>query len=207
MITNYSVLSSFPLPPLPKLAMITKDIITSIPLLARYTDKERVSLSQNSPKILALNHLFNTNLKLLGKSKGDSINEDDEKFLMEFWVTLCGSILEWNMVLNKELNTRELRSNYIVGHGVFIEAVGIVGRYLRKYHENNWKQYINKLSKIDWSRSNTHDWLGRAFNQNGRIQKTSHTIQLTANKIKELIDLPLTEQEQALEDKFFQGVK
>ena len=190
-----------------RLAMITKDIITSIPLLARYTDKERVSLSQNSPKILALNHLFNTNLKLLGKSKGDSINQDDEKFLMEFWVTLCGSILEWNMVLNKELNTRELRSNYIVGHGVFIEAVGIVGRYLRKYHENNWKQYINKLSKIDWSRSNTHDWLGRAFNQNGRIQKTSHTIQLTANKIKKLIDLPLTEQEQALEDKFFQGVK
>jgi DNA sulfur modification protein DndB len=190
-----------------RLSMITKDIITSVPLLARYTDKERVSLSQNSPKILALNHIFNTNLRLLGKAKGENINKEDEDFLVEFWSTLCESIVEWNMVLKKELNTRELRANYIVGHGVFIEAVGLVGRYLRKYHENNWPQYIKRLSKIDWTRSNTNDWLGRAFNQNGRIQKTRSTIQLTANKIKQLIDIPLTEQEQALEDKFFKGVK
>lgn len=190
-----------------RLAMITKDIIAKIPLLARYTDKEKVSLSQNSPKILALNHVFNTNLRLLGKAKGEKINQNDEQFLMEFWTLLCDSIHEWNMVLNKELNTRELRANFIVGHGVFIEAMGIVGRYLRKYHENNWKQYIKKLSKVDWTRSNTKDWLGRAFNQNGRIQKTSYTIQLTANKIKQLIDIPLTEQEQILEDKFFKGVK
>ncbi|MGE7118866.1 DNA sulfur modification protein DndB [Peribacillus sp. NPDC046944] len=190
-----------------RLAMITKDIITSVPLLTRYTDKERVSLSQNSPKILALNHIFNTNLRLLGKSKGENINQEDEDFLVKFWSTLCESIVEWNMVLNKELTTRELRANYIVGHGVFIEAVGLVGRYLRKYHENNWPQYIKRLSKIDWTRVNTNDWLGRAFNQNGRIQKNSSTIQLTANKIKQLIDIPLTEQEQALENNFFKGVK
>ncbi|USK86058.1 DNA sulfur modification protein DndB [Peribacillus asahii] len=190
-----------------RLAMITKDIISNIPLLSRYTDKEKVSLSQNSPKILALNHIFNTNLRLLGKSKGENINQDDEQFVMEFWTVLCNSIVEWNMVLNKELNTRELRANFIVGHGVFIEAMGIVGRYLRKYHENNWPQYMKKLAKVDWTRSNTNDWLGRAFNQNGRIQKTSYTIQLTANKIKQLMNLPLTEQEQALEEKFFKGVK
>lgn len=189
-----------------RLAMITKDIVANIPLLARYTDREKVSLSQNSPKILALNHIFNTNLRLLGKSKGENINQDDEKFLIKFWTTLCTSIVEWIMVLNKELNTRELRANFIVGHGVFIEAMGIVGRYLRKYHENNWPQYIKKLSKVDWARSNTNDWLGRAFNQNGRIQKNSTTIQLTANKIKQFIDIPLTEQEQALEEKFFKGV-
>lgn len=190
-----------------RLAMITKDIVTGIPLLSRYTDKERVSLSQNSPKILALNHIFNTNLRLLGKRKGENITVEDEKFLEEFWRTLCESIIEWNMVYKKELNTRELRANYIVGHGVFIEAIGLVGRYLRKYHESNWAQYINRLSKIDWTRSNTTDWLGRAFNQNGRIQKSTSTIQLTANKIKQLIDLPLTESETSLEEKFFKGVK
>lgn len=189
-----------------KLALITKDIISSIPLLSRYTDKERVSLSKNSPKILALNHIFNTNLKLLSKSKGDKVTEEEEAFLKQFWSVLCESIIEWNLVLLKEITTRELRSNFIVGHGVFIEAVGLVGNYLKKYHQDNWHQYIKKLSKIDWHRNNTSDWLGRCFNQNGRIQKTSYTIQLSSNRIKQLIDLPLTEAEQQLEDKFFKGV-
>lgn len=189
-----------------RLSMITKDIITNTPLLSRYTDKERVSLSKNSPKILALNHIFNTNLKLLGKAKGDEITPDDENFLKNFWLELCNSIIEWNLVLNKELSPRELRANFIVGHGVFIEAVGLVGQYIRKYHENDLDKYMKKLSKIDWNRSNTNDWLGRAFNQNGRIQKTSYTIQLTSNRIKQLINLPLTDTEQTLENKFFQGV-
>lgn len=189
-----------------KLALITKDIIANTPLLARYTDKERVSLSKNSPKILALNHIFNTNLRLLGKSKGDKITDSDEEFLKEFWLVLCNSIMEWNYVMQKEITTRDLRATFIVGHGVFIEAIGLVGNYLRTYHDGDWKNYISKLEKIDWNRSNTADWLGRAFNHNGRIQKTTHTIQLTAIKIKQLIDLPLTEAEQVLEDKFFQGV-
>lgn len=189
-----------------RLAMVTKDIIASTPLLSRYTDKERVSLSKNSPKILALNHIFNANLRLLGKSKGDEITQEEDEFLRKFWSVLCDSIVEWNLVFKKELTPRELRANFIVGHGVFIEAVGVVGQYLFNYHEKDWSNYIPKLSKIDWNRSDTNEWLGRAYNQNGRIQKTSYTIQLTSNRIKQLIGLPLTESEQALEDKFFQGV-
>lgn len=189
-----------------RLALITKDLITSIPLLNRYTDKERVSLSKNSPKIMALNHIFNTNLKLLGKSKGDEITQTEEQFLKQFWLVLTDSIVEWNLVFQKELTPRYLRANYIVGHGVFIEAMGLVGNYLIKYNETDWKKYIKKLKKIDWNRSNTAEWLGRAYNQNGRIQKTNYTIQLTSNKIKQLIGLPLTKAEQELEDKFFQGV-
>jgi DNA sulfur modification protein DndB len=189
-----------------QLAMVTKEIIATVPLLNRYTDKERVSLSKNSPKILALNHIFNTNLKLLGKTKGDNITENEDLFLREFWSFLSDSITEWNMVLNKELSPRELRANFIVGHGVFIESLGLVGNYLRNYHEVDWTSYVQKLSKIDWNRSNTSDWLGRAYNSNGRIQKTSYTIQLTSNRIKQLIGLPLTESESLLEEKFFQGV-
>jgi DNA sulfur modification protein DndB len=189
-----------------QLSMVTKDIIATTPLLNRYTDKERVSLSKNSPKILALNHIYNTNLKLLGKSKGDSISNEEEKFLRKFWSVLSESIVEWNLVFKKELNPRDLRANFIVGHAVFLEAIGLVGHYLRLYHEDDWALYINSLTKIDWHRSNTEDWLGRAFNPNGRIQKTSYTIQLTSIKIKLLINLPLTESEQTLENKFFQGV-
>ena len=188
-----------------QLALITKDIVASIPLLNRYTDKERVSLSKNSPKILALNHIFNTNLRLLGKSKGDDIDDEETAFLNDFWIVLCETIAEWQLVFKKELSPKDLRTNYIVGHGVFLEAVGLVGKYLKDTYPEDWKLHLSKLSKIDWNRNNTSDWLGRAFNQNGRIQKNTSTIQLTSNRIKKLIDLELTEQEQHLEDKFFKG--
>lgn len=188
-----------------QLAMVTKDIINAIPLLTRYTDKERVSLSKNSPKILALNHLFNANLKLLGKTKGDEITSEEESFLKEFWKLLCESIVEWNMVLRKELSPRDLRANYILGHGVFVEAIGLLGNYLKNYHEEDWEKYVTKLSDLDWSRSNTTDWLDRSFNQNGRIQKTSSTVQLTSNRIKQLLGLPLTDAEAQIEKKFFNG--
>lgn len=190
-----------------KLALLTKEIINEIPLLSRYTDREKVSLSKNSPKILALNHVFNANLKLLGKAKGDIVNEHEEQFLKEFWHILCNSITEWNMVLNKELNARELRSHYIVGHGVFLEAVGLVGKYVHEYYPSEWQQYISRLSEVDWSRENILDWEGRAFTPNGRIQKNAQTIALTAIKIKQKLNLPLTDQEVRLEENYKLGEK
>lgn len=188
-----------------QLALVTKAIMTENPLLSRYTDKEKVNLSKNSPKILALNHIFNTNLRLLGKSKGDSVTESEEAFLKEFWSLLCNTVTEWQMVLTRQLSARELRAQYIVGHGIYIEAVGMVGRYVYEHDQSNWKSYISKLSLLDYSRSNTEDWLDRAFNANGRIQKTKDTVTLTANKIKEKLALDLTEAEQKIEDKYRLG--
>src|SRR5690606_5647037 len=45
-----------------QLAIVTKEIVLRNKFLKRYTDKEKVSLSINSPKIVTLNHIFNTNL-------------------------------------------------------------------------------------------------------------------------------------------------
>ncbi|MEX3623299.1 DNA sulfur modification protein DndB [Viridibacillus arvi] len=188
------------------LSLITKDIVVTIPLLNRYTDKERVSLSKNSTKIIALNHIYNTNLRLIKKTKGDKINEQERDFLFNFWSTLCSSITEWNLIMQKQLTPRDLRTDFIVGHAVFIEAMGLVGSYLFENHPKDWQEHLSNLRNIDWSRANTKDWLGRAFNLNGRIQKNNTTIQLTANRIKQLISLPLNETELVLERKYFEGV-
>ncbi|MDV2884683.1 DNA sulfur modification protein DndB [Alkalihalophilus pseudofirmus] len=189
-----------------QLAMLTKEIIAETPLLERYTDKERVSLSKNSPKLFALNHIFNTNQKLLGKKKGEFISEQEKEFLKEFWEALTGSITEWKQVLNKELTPRELRANYIIAHGVFLEAIGFVGNYLYYNNPSDWKKYITKLASIDWNRSNSEDWMGRAYGQTGRINKTNQTIILTSNLIKVKLSLPLTEQEEEMENLLKKGV-
>ncbi|MFN7252943.1 MAG: DNA sulfur modification protein DndB [Anaerobacillus sp.] len=182
-----------------QLAMLTKELIAELPLLTRYTDKEKVSLSKNSPKIFALSNIHNTNQRLLNKKKGEFISDEERRFIHDFWLELTSSITEWQQVMQKELNARELRANYVVAHGVFLEAIGIIGRYLYLNYPSEWKTYINSLSNIDWSRENSVDWMGRAYGHSGRISKTNQTIQLTANLIKQKLSLPLTEQEKELE--------
>ncbi|MBY6036639.1 DNA sulfur modification protein DndB [Fictibacillus nanhaiensis] len=189
-----------------QLALLTKQIIDEIPLLKRYTDKERVSLSKNSPKLFALNHIFNTNLRLLGKTKGDLISDTEKEFLKSFWELLSNSLAEWNAVMNKELSPRDLRATFVVGHGVFLEAIGIIGNYLYENEPVKWKDYLTQLNTVDWNRSNTKDWLGRAFGQTGRINKNNQTVVLTSNLIKKKLNLPLTEQEEKIEEKLKSGV-
>ncbi|QHT48496.1 DNA sulfur modification protein DndB [Bacillus sp. SB49] len=188
-----------------QLANATRKVIENNTFLKRYTDRERVSLSKNSPKIIALNHIFNTNLKLLGVSKGQNINKEDEEFLIDFWNTLTDSISEWKQVLNRELTPKELRINFIVGHGVFVEALGYIGKELRETHPQHWKKIIKSLDKIDWSRTNTIHWQGRAINHNGRVQKTTNTVRLTAIQIKKQLGLSLNKQEELIEDQFMKG--
>jgi DNA sulfur modification protein DndB len=190
-----------------QMATLTKEVIAETPLLERYTDKERVSLSKLSPKIFALNHIFNTNCKLLNKKKGELISQQEQDFIKEFWKELCISIDEWQQVFRKELSPTLLRTNYIVAHGVFLEAIGIVGHDLYQNHPTDWKKYMQQLSKIDWDRANKKDWMGRAFGSTGRINKTNQTIQLTANLIKQKISLPLRESELEMEKKLRSGEK
>ncbi|MGM1050419.1 MAG: DNA sulfur modification protein DndB [Bacillota bacterium] len=185
-----------------QLSLITKSLISEIPLLERYTDREKVSLSKNSPKLFALNHVFNTNCRLLGKRKGEILSEQERDFVNQFWTLLCNSITEWQDVLKKKTSPRDLRANSVVAHGVFLEAIGVIGHYLYFYHSDEWQKYIKKLKNIDWNRDNKNDWQGRAYGQTGRINKTNETIQLTANLIKSKIGLPLTEQEQKIESRF-----
>lgn len=169
------------------LALVTKIIVNENTFLNRYTDKERVSLSQNSPKILALNFIYNTNKRLISKNKGNVLSEEEQLFLTEFWDIICQSIHEWELVYNKELSPKDLRINYICGHSVFIEAIGEIGK---KYHEQfptSWQGELKKLKKIDWSRTNKEDWLGRTFNDSGRIQKTNLNIKLTSERIDQLL--------------------
>lgn len=188
-----------------QLANITKEIISEIPLMDRYTDKERPSLSKLSPKIFALNNLFHTNSRILNKKKGEFISEQERVFLKDFWIELCNAMVEWQQVFRKELSPSEFRVNYINAHGVFLEAIGVLGNYLYNNNPTDWKKYIQALSTFDWNRSNSTEWLGRAVGSTGRINKNNDTIQLTANHIKTKLKLPLDKNEQRVEEKLMTG--
>ena len=101
------------------------------------------------------------------------------------------------MVLHK-VTADELRRDYIHAHGVALHAMGLAGHSLLQKHPRDWKKYLKNLESIDWSRTNSKTWEGRAT-IGGVVSKARTNLMLTANYLKKVLDLPLTAEEQKLE--------
>lgn len=183
-----------------QLSQLSKRIIDKIPLLKGYTDKEVDNLSKYSPKIFTLTNLHSSICCTLGKKKGE-ISESEEKFISDYWKTICSIIIEWKEVQSKSLSAYELRKNYIHAHGVVIVAFGYLGNYFLTNNIKNYSSILKNLNSIDWKRSNLKDWNGRTIS-NGKINKNTAAIKLTCNKIKDLLGISLTKEELELEKNF-----
>ncbi|MDD3049194.1 MAG: DNA sulfur modification protein DndB [Bacilli bacterium] len=180
------------------IAMITKSLLEENQYLKHFTDKENPSLSKFSPKLFTLSSINETNKKLLNK-----LNPKDNKasaFVNEFWDILCENMKEWQFVFNKDTNPHLFRSDYISSNGVVLEALGIVGNYLYKTNPYDWKKILSNIKDIDWHRTNLDDWQNRVIGSTGRIVKSATYVRLTSNLIKLKLNLPLSKDEQKLEN-------
>lgn len=187
------------------IAMITKSLIEENNYLRHFTDKENPSLSKFSPKLFTLSSINETNKKLLSR-----LNTNDEKvihFVNEFWDILCKNMKEWQFVFNKETSPTLFRTDYISSHGVVLEALGLVGNYLYKNNPYDWKKILSNIKNIDWHRTNLDDWQNRVIGPTGRIVKSASYVRLTNNLIKMKLGLPLSRDEQKLENDCKRKVK
>lgn len=172
------------------LAVATKNIISRIQFFRKFTDKEKDNLGKNSSNLFTLNNIYKANQKII---KGECSKEDEE-FLYNYWSKVCGSIIEWNDVMNKQLTKKDLRENYIITLAITILALGKLGSFFYDNRNYSMDDYIPKLKKVDWLRSNK-DWLGRVIRNNGKVQNNDEAVHLTCNKIKMLIGIKLTQEE------------
>lgn len=182
------------------IAIITKNLLNTNSYLKNFTDKENTSLPKYSAKLFILSSIYETNKKLLNKI--NATDDQSQKFVFEFWECLCNNISEWMFVFNKEMSAHNFRNTYINSNGVVLEAIGIIGNYLYINNYSNWKDYIAKLNSIDWNRNNLKDWENRVIAPNGRIVKSASYVKLTCILIKIKIGLPLTKEEEELENEF-----
>ena len=67
--------------------------------------------------------------------------------------------------------------------------------------DKNWKTKLANIESIDWRRSNTALWEGRAM-RDGKISKAHDCILLTSIFLKEKAGLSLTPEEESKENKF-----
>ena len=175
---------------------VTKYVALNHYLFSRWLEFERSTLSARSKKLFTLSALHFATREFLREEELQH-PEKAQNNALTFWTEVANHIAEWRMVANGEMTAGELRTNYIHGHAVVLQALGRLGCALIKEHPDDWRAYLCELNKIDWSRKNT-EWEGRAMTA-GRMCKTGSHIALTTNLIKLKLGLSLTEDDNTFE--------
>jgi len=179
-------------------AILSKTIIFKSQRLTKLVHMETSNLGHRSKKLISHSAVNRATKLLCGP-----INHDNYKKLipiaMSYWEETVKNIPAWLLVCNDKVSGGALRNESIHAHSVTFQALGIVGRWLLE-NDKNWKQTLQKLNQIDWSRTNKN-WDGRCV-INGSMNNNSKAAQLTAAKIKLLIGSQLTAKELLAESKF-----
>ena len=165
------------------------------------TEMEKSSISNRSNKLFTLSGIKHASRALLRKGLKDPINDDEKNLSSEYWSAVTDHMPDWQQAIDKNIACAELRQDYIHAHGVALHALGHVGAALLSSRPKTWQKSLPKLKKIDWLRSNTKLWEGRAM-VHGKISKARSNILLTANVIKRALGLELTPEEEKLEKEY-----
>lgn len=166
-------------------------------------EMERSTLSPRASRLFTLSSIYNATSALLSNIESKSFDEK-LKMAISFWDEVAKHIREWQLVKMRKITSGDVRRDFIHSHAVVVQSIGYVGNSLFKNGLNNWKVKIKKLKSIDWSRSNSKQWEGRAM-IGGKVSKSHHNVTLTINAIKKHIGIQLSPEEQRVEDAFNRG--
>lgn len=180
------------------LSQVARTVAMQVPVFKGLTDMERTTIPNRSIKLFTLSGIYHANAALLRKSAQDDVTPDEQRIAVEFWTELSKIIPEWQNRVVRAVASAELRRDYVHVHSVTLHAIGMAGADLIAAHPRDWKQRLQRLSSIDWSRSNTQLWEGRAM-IGGQMSKARNNIVRTASALKQILGLPLSPQEERLE--------
>jgi DNA sulfur modification protein DndB len=165
---------------------------------------EKTTISNRSIKLFTLSSLYQATCALLGKGGKDSLTKAEEKLVLGFWQELSSSMRDWDLAAKREITSAELRRDFVHAHGVALHAIGIAGRQLLAEEPKTWKPRIQSLVEIDWSRSNSKLWEGRAL-QNGKVSKSHQSLLLTSSYLKEVLGVSQSAEEKEAEARLASG--
>lgn len=184
------------------LSSLACELVEKVPVFRNLTEMEKTSFSNRSTKLFTLNGIYQGTQSLLRKpDKVEHISEEETALAIDFWQNVTENMPDWKLAAEKAVNTSELRKDYVHAHTLAIHALGRLGSVLLSTPNIDYKNELKRLDKIDWARKNSALWEGRAM-VNGRISKSHTCMTLTTNYLKTTFDLPLTPDEQEVEELF-----
>lgn len=176
--------------------ILTRAVIAEVTVFRVLTDTERSSLPVRSKKLFTFSAIQNATLALLANHQEEGL-VDQIKLAIIYWSTVCTCIPDWEKVLQHKVSAGAIRREYVHSHAVTLAALGYLGASLISLHPENWQPILEKLQKIDWSRSNP-EWEGRVLAE-GRVSKSLSSVSLMTSYLKKYLGLPLTPKEEGLE--------
>ena len=166
-------------------------------------EMERSTLSARSRKLFTLSAIYSaTNALMLGRD--DLSLDEGAELAARYWTEVGKQLPEWGKVQQRELAAGEVRRDFIHSHGVVLQAIGRAGNTLTQKRSASFSRQLRKLRSIDWSRSNSKQWEGRALVA-GRVSKAGNNVVLTTNVVKRALGVPLTPEEDRVERAFRRG--
>lgn len=187
------------------LASLVKSIVIRSAIFRDLVEMERSTLSVRSRKLFTLSALYTATKALL---QGREELADREDIAAAFWAAVADHIPEWRAVHQRKLSSGEVRQDFIHSHGVALHALGIAGRALLDSgaSASEFSGRLAPLSQIDWSRSNASQWEGRAM-IGGRVSKAHQNLTLTVNVLLQELRVPLSAEQDAVEQAYLEGRK
>lgn len=183
-------------------AKLARLVVLRSPVFKDHVEMERSALAARSRKLFTLSAIHSAIAALL---HGTEVAEEEAaNKCVDFWEEVARFVPEWQAVRDRKITAGDVRQDFIHSHGIVLHALGSVGNALLTEEPASWKKRLRKLSQLDWSRSNSKLWEGRAMS-GGRICKAGHNVTLTANAIKMKLGLPLSAEEQRIENAFLRG--
>jgi DNA sulfur modification protein DndB len=189
------------------LARLSVRLAMGLPIFSKRTEFEKTTISNRSTNLFTLSSIYHATKLLLGKGQNEySLNQEEEDLAFDFWTEVTDNIREWKLLLENKISSSELRKGFINSHGIALLALGKAGQELIQKFPEKWKNKVEGLKKIDWSRSNTKLWEGRAMHA-GRINASSNNVLLTTMIIKRALGLKLKKEDEELEQRLFRASK
>lgn len=189
------------------LAELTRMVVMATPFLRGVTDMENSSLAQRSRKLFTLSAIHTANTSLLEDIRPNSMPERVE-LASQFWKVVAEQFPLWQQVYRGEVTAGEVRRDFIFTHSIVLHALGRVGNALlqKSAEPRVWERTLKKLQSIDWHRTNSETWEGRATS-GGNVSKSRRNVELTTAYIRTVLGMPLPPDEQRAEDAFARGEK
>jgi DNA sulfur modification protein DndB len=184
-------------------AQITKALLQTVPIFKGLTESQRSTISNRSIKFFTLSGIYHATQTLLA-AHADEPLESRSELAAAFWNEVAKHIGDWGLAKERKVSAADLRRDYIHAHSLALAALARAGSDLLTKHPRDWKQRLAKLETLDWSRSNTQLWEGRAMSA-GRLSKKTVNVVLTGNAIKKHLGLKLSDEEQQLESDYLRS--
>jgi len=179
------------------LSQATMKIAEAVPVFQGMIDKDAVSIPTRSPKLFTLAALYDANSELFRSVAESSDAEPSINELAavgtEFWQAVAAAMPQWEKVKAEHLRAVELRQESICSHTIVLRAIGGMGAELMKADPDNWRDRLQRLREVNWSKQNL-DWEGICMVANSVVSNRQARA-ATKAYIKEKLGLQLSDSE------------